>query len=113
MPRAKPILELIARCLIYTLIIMLATVIVVVVFTRDLTEILLYLSYALLVEGGLMLVVGGVMANFSSTINKIGEIIVHSEPWDAKHQKEAEITAKSWITAGVFLFLLGLLVSVF
>ena len=113
MPRAKPILELIARCLIYTLIITLATVIVVVVFTRDLTEILLYLSYALLGEGGLMLAVGGATANFSSIINKIGEIIVHSAPWDAKRQKEAEITARSWITTGILLFLLGLLVSVF
>lgn len=113
MPRAKTILELMIRCLIYALAITVATIIVIIVFTRNLREILLLLSYGLLGEGGLALVIGGLLATFSPTINKIGEVITHSEPWNAKRQKEAEITARSWIITGVILFLVGLLISVF
>ncbi len=101
------------RCLIYALVITLATAIVILVFTRNLREILLLLSYGLIGEGGLGLVIGGLLATFSPTINRIGEVVVHSEPWDAKRQKEAERTARSWIATGVFLFLLGLVISAF
>lgn len=113
MPRAKTILEFMIRCLIYALAITVATIIVIIVFTRNLREILLLLSYGLLGEGGLALVIGGLLATFSPTINKIGEVIIHSEPWNAKRQKEAETTARNWITTGVILFLVGLVISVF
>ena len=109
-PSVKPALKLVAACLIYSLIIALATLVVILVFTRELERVLLFLSYALLLEGGLTLVTGGVVASFSSTIGRIGESVLHAKPWDAKRQKEAEREARFWIMTGVFLFLSGLFV---
>ena len=111
MPSVKSALNLIAACLVYSLIIMFATLIVIAIFTQDLTRILLFLSYALLAEGGLALTTGGVVATFSQTISRLGESLVHSKPWDAKRQKEAEKQARAWIVTGAILFLVGLFVS--
>ena len=110
MPNLKPALKLVTACLIYSLIIALATLVVILVFTRELERVLHFLSYALLLEGGLTLVTGGVVASFSSTIGRIGESVLHAKPWDAKRQKEAERQARFWIMTGVFLFLFGLFV---
>jgi hypothetical protein len=110
MPSVKPALKLVAACLIYSLIIALATLVVILVFTQELERVLHFLSYALLLEGGLTLVTGGVVASFSSTIGRIGESVLHAKPWDAKRQKDAERQARFWIMTGVFLFLFGLFV---
>jgi hypothetical protein len=104
-------LEFILQCIVYSLIIVVATIAVVVVFTREALEILLILNYALLAEGGLAMVVGGAVASFSPAIGKIGEVVFRSEPWDAKRLREAEGTARVWIVTGIFLFLFWLLVS--
>jgi hypothetical protein len=100
-----------ARCLVYSVIIAFATVIVIALFTQDLSQILMLATLVLLGEGGLALVVGGVVAFFSPTIGKIGEVVLRSEPWDAKRLREAEGTGRVWIVTGVVLFLLGLVVS--
>jgi hypothetical protein len=100
----KPALYLVAACLIYSLIIALATLIVILVFTREIERVLLFLSYALLLEGGLTLTTGGVVASFSSTIGRIGESVLHAKPWDAKRQKESERQASFWIVTGLFFF---------
>ncbi len=113
LPRMKLILELVARCLIYSSIVALVTVVVIVLFTRDLGQILAWAALGLLGEGGLALVVGGVVSTFSSSIGKIGEVVFRSEPWDAKRARAAEGTGRMWIVAGLFLFLFGLLVSAF
>jgi hypothetical protein len=110
-PRIKRMVELVARCLVYSLIIMFATLIVIVLFTRDSGQILAWVTLALLGEGGLAMVVGGVVAFFSPSIGKIGEVVFRSEPWDAKRLREAEGTGRMWIVTGLFLFLFGLLVS--
>jgi hypothetical protein len=107
-PSVKPALKLVAACLVYSLIIALSTLVVILVLTRELERVLLFLSYALLVEGGLALTTGGVVASFSSTIGRLGESVLHAEPWDAKRQKEAEGQARSWIVTGILLFLVGL-----
>ena len=111
MTKISAALRLLASCLVYALIAMLVTLVVVVVFTRELEQILLWLTYALLVEGGLALVIGGSVASFSSTFGKIEAVVFRSEPWDAKRLREAERTARVWIVTGLFLFLFGLLVS--
>ena len=103
--------ELIASCVVYSLIIALGTLAVLFVFTQDLNRVIPQLSFALLLEGGLGLVVGGVVASFSPAIGKISEGIFRSEPWDVKRQKEAEIQARLWIVTGICLVLAGFLVS--
>ncbi len=109
--RVRTALDLILRCLAYSLIILAATAVVVVVFTREALEILLVLTYALLLEGGVAMVVGGFTSSFSPAIGKVGEVVFRSEPWDAKRLRKAEGTARFWIVTGLFLFLFGLLVS--
>jgi hypothetical protein len=90
---------------------MFVTLIVIFLITQEPKRILLFLTYALLVEGGLSLVTGGVLASFSPVIDKIGENVIHTKPWDAKRLKEAENQATLWILTGTFLFLFGLLTS--
>jgi hypothetical protein len=90
---------------------MFVTLIVIFIFTQEPKRISLFLTYALFVEGGLGLVIGGVLASFSSVISKIGENVIHSKPWDAKQLKETENHATLWILTGTFLFLFGLLTS--
>ena len=90
---------------------MFVTLIVIFIFTQEPKRILLFLTYALFVEGGLSLVTGGVLASFSPVIDKIGANVIHSKPWDAKRLKEAENQATLWILTGTFLFLFGLLTS--
>jgi hypothetical protein len=109
--RAKHVLELLASCLIYSLIIMAVTLVVILVLTRELDSILLYLTYGLLIEGGLALAAGGANASFSAVIGKIGQSVFRSAPWDAKRVKEAEKQARVWILTGAYLFFFGLLVS--
>ena len=104
-------LELIATCLVYSLIVMFMNFIAILLFTQKLSQIVLYLSLALLVEGGLGLTVGGAVASFSPTVSKIEESIFHSKPWDAKRQREAEKQARTWIVTGIVLVLVGLLIS--
>jgi hypothetical protein len=111
--RARRILELVARCLVYSLIIAFATVIVVVLFTQVPVQVVAWAALALLGEGGLMMVVGGVVSLFSPALGKIGEVVFRSEPWNAKRLRETEGTARMWIVTGFFLFLFGLLVSAF
>jgi hypothetical protein len=111
LPRARLVLELLASCVVYSVVVMLVTFVVILVFTQELGRILLFLTYALLLEGGVALVTGGVVASFSPIVEKIGESVVHSKPWDARRLKEAERQARVWILTGSFLFLFGLLVS--
>jgi len=90
---------------------MFVTLIVIFIFTQEPKLILLFLTYALFVEGGLGLVTGGVLASFSTVIDKIGENVIHSKPWAAKRLRETENHATIWILTGAFLFLFGLLTS--
>jgi len=87
------------------------TIIVILIFTRNPGQILQVATFALIGEGGLMLVVGGVEASFSPTMGKVAEVIFGTEPRDAKRLREAEGTARAWIATGTFLFLFGLLAS--
>ena len=103
--------ELIASCVVYSLIIALGTLAVLFVFTQDLNRVIPQVSLAFLLEGGLALVVGGVVASFSSTIGKVSEGLFRSKPWDARRQKEAEKQARVWIVTGICLVFAGFLVS--
>ena len=102
-----------ARCLVVSFIISLVSLVVIFLWTRDSNTISGYVSLALLLEGGLSLVIGGVVASFSHVIGKASEGVFHSEPWDAKRQKEAETQARTWIATGIFLVLAGFLASAF
>ena len=103
--------ELIVTCLVYSLIVIFVNFVAVLFFTRELNQILSTLSFLILVEGGLGLTVGGSTAVYSPIGNKIGEVLFHSPPWNAKRQKEAEKQARPWIVTGAILVLAALLLS--
>jgi len=109
--RIKPLLELMASCLVYSLIVMLIDSVALFFFLRDLNLVASSLSFVMLVEGGIGLTVGGAVVLYSPTVNKLGEVIFHSKPWNAKRQKAAEKQANSWIATGVILVFAALLIS--
>jgi hypothetical protein len=111
MAKVKSVLELVASCLVYSSIVILIDLVVILFFTRELSQIGSSLSFVMLVEGGLGLTVGGAFVLYSPTVSKIGEFIFHSKPWNATRQKEAEKQAAAWIVTGSILVLAALLVS--
>jgi hypothetical protein len=104
-------LELLASCLIYSLIVMLIDFVFILVFWRDLSQIASTLSLVMLVEGGLGLTLGGAVASYSPIASKLGEVFFRSKPWDAKRQREAEKQARTWIATGGILVFAAFLVS--
>ena len=106
----KNVLELIARTLIYSLIVILIDFIIIFSL-QGINQITEVLSFVLLFEGGMGLTVGGAAAFYSPLGAKISEVFFHSKPWNAKRQKEVEKQARSWIITGIFLVFAALLLS--
>ncbi len=107
----KPVLELLARSLFYSLIVVLIDFVLIFSIQGGLTKIAAFLSLIMLLEGGIGLAVGGAVASYSPLSAKISEVFFHSKPWDAKRQKEAEKQARTWIMTGGILVFAALLVS--
>jgi hypothetical protein len=108
---ARSALELFASCLVYSLVIGLIDFVIILFFRHELDQIAASLSLVMLVEGGLGLTVGGVIAFFSPFGGKIEEVIFHFKPWNAERQKEAEKQARAWIVTGIILVFAALLLS--
>ncbi len=109
--RWKSFARVAAECLVISLIVAFADLIVIFLLTRDFSLTIFYLSLALLFEGGLGLLVGGITASFSRVFGKIGERLFKSKPSSTSSQKEVEKNAIPWIITGLWLVLLGLVVS--
>ncbi len=111
MTTRKSVLELLARSLLYSLIVILIDFVLIFSLQRGLNQITDSLSFVMLFEGGIGLTVGGAVASYSPLSAKISEVFFHSKPWNAKRQKEAEKQARAWIVTGIILVLAALLVS--
>jgi hypothetical protein len=107
----KTALEFIARCLIYSLIVLSVDFVLIFLFEGKSDQFTSSLSFLTLLEGGIGLTVGGAAASYSPIATKISETIFHSKPWSATRQKEVEAQAKAWIATGVFLIFSALLLS--
>jgi len=105
------IFELIARCLLYSSIVILIDFVLIAFLLGGLNKITYSLSFIMLLEGGIGLTVGGATASYSPLTAKIGEAVFHSKPWTAKRQKEAEAQARVWIVTGTILIIAALLMS--
>jgi hypothetical protein len=105
------VLELLARSLLYSLIVILIDFVLIFALQGGLNQITDSLSFVILLEGGIGLTVGGAAASYSPLGAKISEVFFHSKPWDAKRQKEVEKQARTWITTGIILVLAALLIS--
>lgn len=111
MIRAKFLLRLVASCCVYSLVILLIDIVSILLLRVEPTRIASSLSLIVLLEGGIALIVGGATALYSPVISKVEEVIFHSEPWDAKRQKQLEKQGHPWIVTGGILVLAALLVS--
>jgi hypothetical protein len=108
----KTVLELLAVCLLYSLIVILIDFVLIFALQRGLDQITESLSFVMLLEGGIGLTVGGAVASYSPLGAKISEVFFHSKPWNAERRKEAEKQAGAWIITGIILVFAALLVSV-
>lgn len=109
----KTVLEFCTKLFLYSTIIILIDFVLILAFTRVTNDIVKILSFVMLVEGGIVLIVGGVTASYSSLYAKLSEVVFHTEPWNAKRQKETEINARAWIILGIFLVIEALVLSAF
>lgn len=109
----KTMLELLARSLLYSLIVIFIDFVLIVFIQGGLNQIAASLSLIMLLEGGIGLTVGGALAFYSPLGAKISEVLFHSKPWTARRQKEAEKQARTWIATGTFLVLVSFVISAF
>jgi len=107
----KLVLELLGRCLLYSMIVIVIDFVVIFAFQGGLDQMIDSLSFVILLEGGLFLIVGGAVASYSPLSAKISEVLFHSKPWTAKRLKEAERQARTWIVTAIILVFIALLVS--
>lgn len=107
----KTMMELIARCLLYSSIVIIVDFVIVVSLSGGLSQITTSLSFIMLLEGGIGLTAGGAAALYAPLTAKISETIFHSKPWNAKRQKEVESQAGMWILSGIILIFAALLLS--
>jgi len=107
----KRVLAFCTKLFIYSIIIVLIDLVLILAFTRGETNIVQIFSFVMLVEGGIVLIVGGVTASYSSLYAKLSEVVFHTEPWNAKRQKEVEINARVWIIVGIILVIEALVLS--
>ncbi len=96
-------------CLVYSAIVAIIDFVIILLVTRE--SVVYVLSFTMIAEGGIALVIGGATASFSPTFGKLAEVIFHSKPRDAKQLKADEKSARAWIVTGIILLLFGLLVS--
>jgi hypothetical protein len=83
----------------------------VLFFTQELSKITTMISLILVLEGGLGLALGGMVASYSPVVSKIGEILFRSEPWNQERRKTSEKQGQGLIVVGLFLLLIGLIIS--
>ena len=107
----KSLPELLAKTLVYSLIVITIDFIVLFFLMEGLNQIVDSLSFVLLLEGGIGLTIGGATASYTPISAKISEVFFHTEPWNAKRQKEVEKQAVTIIGTGIVLVFSALLLS--
>ena len=107
----RTLLEFLAKCLLYSFVIILIDFVILFFLVGRPDEIIYPLSIVMLLEGGIGLVVGGGAVLYSPASAKISEMIFHTKPWNAKRQKEVETQSRAWIITGAFLVLEALILS--
>jgi archaellum biogenesis protein FlaJ (TadC family) len=107
----KTVLESLVRSSIYSLIIITIDAILIVFLIGGTNQITYTLSFVMFIEGGIGLIVGGAVALYSPSVAKIDEVLFHSNPWNAKRQKEIEKQMEVFIVTGIVLIIEALLLS--
>ena len=67
----------------------------------------------LFLDAGVVLLAGvGIALSSTPSISKVGQTVLGTSPWSRNAEKHAERVGWKWMVASVFLFLLGILISV-
>ena len=111
MQKIREVLNIATMSIIYSLIVILINAVIIFIFTQDTVQILYWLSFITLIEGGLGLVAGGGTTLYSPILAKTSAKLFNSEAWDYKRQKRAEQQSIKWIIMGSFLIIEALIVS--
>lgn len=107
----REIIDIAMICSIYSLIVIMINLVAIFIFTQELTQIIYWLSFITLIEGGLGLVAGGGSAMYSPILNRAFEKLFNSDPWTYNRQKKTERQAKIWIITASFLIIEALILS--
>lgn len=107
----KSALELLVRSLVYSLIVVVIDFVIIIFLAYGTDQLTYVLSFVVLLEGGICLIAGGASVFYSPSFAKISEVLFHSEPWDAKRQKQVEQQLQVFIVTGAFLVGEALLLS--
>jgi hypothetical protein len=103
---------LFTKFLCYSLIIILIDVLLIAFFSGIInTQNNYILSFVILLEGGIGLLVGGVVVLYSPSLSKMNEIFFHHKPWSYKRQKQIEKQVEPIIIIGAILVIEALLLS--
>lgn len=107
----KKVLTFFVKLFLYSAILILidASIIFLVCYRAD--TFAYVLSLTILIEGGLGLIFGSILASFSPSTVKLSEILFNSEPWNLTRQKEIEKQMRTIIITSLILVIEGLLVS--
>lgn len=112
MTTVKSVLELFVSCFIYSSIIILIDFILIAFFSGGIDSQINYsLSFVMLLEGGIGLIVGGTVALYSPSLSKMNEVFFHHKPWSYKRQKQIEKQVEPLIIIGLILVIEALLLS--
>ena len=109
--KSKSLLHMVFECVIFALIVCLADFFGILFLTQQSRPIIADMSFLMLIEGGLALLIGGGVASFSSIGGRMREAILRSKPWTPQSQREAERQGRYWILTGALLVLDALLIS--
>jgi hypothetical protein len=107
----KTALQSSTKFLLYSLIIILIDFVLIAALTGEITNITSTLSFVMLIEGGIGLIMGGATAMYSPSAAKINEVLFHSKPWNPNRQKEIEKQMRAVIITALILVIEALLVS--
>jgi len=108
----KTTILLFTKFLFYSLTLILIDVLLIVFFSGGIDSQVNYsLSFIMLLEGGIGLIVGGTAALYSPSLSKMNEVFFHHKPWSYKRQKQIEKQVEPLIIIGVILVIEALLLS--
>jgi len=110
-PSITRTLRLLFQSFLYSLIPVSVTALIIFLWTgsvaKDTFVLLMFL------EGGIGLLLGvGISLSNSPSASKAGEFLFKTAPWSREAERHAESIGLRWITASLFLVLIGVAVSV-
>ena len=111
MIHCKTAFKLLLRLFLYSVIIILLDALIIVLLSWGVETFAYTLSLVMLIEGGLGLIFGSVLAAYSPSAAKISEFLFHSKPWNLNRQKENEKQMRTVIVTAFILIIEALLVS--